>query len=85
MTRTIAQQVGPMSVPQLAEVLGVSRVTAYKRVRSGAIPAQMIGHSYVIPAETVAALVEERASRIEDAVKRVVAEYGSALERLGRE
>ena len=74
-----------MRSAELAARLGVSRVTAFKRVQSGAIPAQMVGHRYVISGETASALMRKRADKIEAGVERVFAEYGDALERLGRE
>ena len=77
--------IGPLSVPQLAERLGVSRITAYNRVRRGEIPAQRVGRNYIVSSETASALVQERADQIKAAVKRVVTEYGEALELLGRE
>lgn len=78
-------KIGPLTLPQLAERLGVSRVTAWKRVRDGQIAAQKVGHSYIVSADTVSDLVRERENQIRAAVKRVVAEYGSVLELLSKE
>lgn len=80
-----ASKIGPLTLPQLAEWLGVSRVTAWKRVRDGQIAAQKVGHNYIVSADTVSDLVRERENQIRAAVKKVVAEYGSVLELLSKE
>jgi len=79
-----------ISIPQLAKFLGVSRVTVYKRVRSGQIKAERIGRNYAIPVKYIAdilgrELAEPERAEIERAVKRVVKEYGEVLELLGQE
>jgi cysteine synthase A len=42
-----------LSVQQAAKVLGVSRITVYKKVKKGQIPAVQIGRSFVIPREAL--------------------------------
>ena len=38
-----------VTIPQLAEILGVSRITIYNRVKNGEIKAIRIGRIYAIP------------------------------------
>jgi excisionase family DNA binding protein len=79
-----------MSVPQLAKILGVSRVTVYKWVRDGVIPAAKVGRTYVITDKTVNEIIGRSVSpsgerQIEQAVRKAVQEYGDVLRRLAKE
>lgn len=79
-----------ITVPRLAELLGVSRIAVYKRVRKGQIPAMKIGKMYVITEKTVAGILkrdvtEEGKKQIAAAVRRTVQEYGDVLKKLGEE
>lgn len=51
--RPAHQDVGPTrvvyTVPEVAGLLGVSRGIAYALVRDGTIPAQRLGHRWVVP------------------------------------
>jgi excisionase family DNA binding protein len=73
-----------MSVPQLAERLGVSRTTIHNRVVRGEIQAEKVGHSHIVPAHVVRQLMRDRTAQIAKAVRRVVFQYGAALERLAQ-
>ena len=42
-----------ITIPELAKLLGVSRIAIYNRVKKGQIPATRIGRNYVITDETV--------------------------------
>ena len=79
-----------ITIPRLAERLGVSRIAIYRRVKKGQIPATRIGRTYVITDETVADILgsevkESGKKRIDDAVRRTVREYGAVLKQLGKE
>ena len=82
---TLRTKMQAMSVPQLAERLGVSRTTIHNKVVSGDIAAERVGHCHVISSDVVTQLVRNRNAQITKGVRRVVAEYGPALERLARE
>jgi excisionase family DNA binding protein len=74
----------------LAKLLGVSRITVYKRVKRGDIPARKIGKMYVITDRTVMDLLGKGVSsrtrqQIETAVRKTVSDYGDLLKRLGSE
>lgn len=79
-----------ITIPELAKLLGVSRIAIYNRVKKGDIPATKIGRTYVITDETVADILgkkvtAERKKRIDAAVDRAVREYGEVLKMLGKE
>ena len=79
-----------VTIPQLARLLGLSRITVYNRVKKGQILATKIGRTYVITDRTVAGVLgkevtEEGKKRIDTAVRRTVKEYGEVLKQLGKE
>jgi len=79
-----------ITVPELARLLGVSRVSVYNSVKKGQIPATMIGRTYVITDKTVREILGKEVSvkgkkRIDAAVHKTVREYGEVLKKLGRE
>ena len=79
-----------ITIPQLAKLLGISRIAVYKRVKNGQIEATRIGKNYLIPKKYINALlgksltVEDK-KRIDAAVIKTVKEYGEVLKLLGRE
>ena len=79
-----------VTIPELAKLLGVSRIAIYNRVKKGQIPATKIGRTYVITDQTIAnilgkKLTKSRKKRIDAAVLRTVREYGEVLKQLGKE
>jgi len=79
-----------ITIPQLAELLGLSRIEVYRRVRKGQIKAEKIGRMYVIKDKEVAHILGKKLTakdkgQIEKAVKKVVKEYGEVLRKLGTE
>ncbi len=79
-----------ISAPELAKLMGVSRITIFKKIKAGKIHAQKVGRNYIIPAEEIAIAVGELVSpkkkeEIEKVVKRAVKEYREAFQLLGRE
>lgn len=78
------------SIAEVGKILGVSRITIYKRVKKGEINAVRIGRSYAIPSKSLDHILgrELKISEkegIDKAVQRVVEEYGDVLRKLGRE
>lgn len=51
-----------VSVEEAAEMLGVSRGTAYNLVRTGDIPSLRLGRRIVVPLQRLRALIEGEAS-----------------------
>lgn len=81
---------GYITVPELAKLLGISRVAAYRKVKKGQIPARKIGRTYVIADRQITdilgkGLSENAKQRIEQAVRKTVRQYGELLRKLGRE
>ena len=79
-----------ITIPELAKLLGVSRIAIYNRVKKGQIPARKIGRTYVITDKTVADILGKKVTpewkkRIDAAVARTVREYGEVLKMLGKE
>ena len=79
-----------ITIPELAKLLGVSRIAIYKRVKKGQIPATKIGRTYVITDRTIADILgkkvtEKGKKRIDAAVRKTVREYGEVLRQLGNE
>ncbi len=79
-----------ITVPQLAKLLGISRIAAYKKVKSGQIPAEKIGRNYAISKSDVARsltgkMTGKSKKQIDSAVRKTVREYGKALKWLGKE
>lgn len=79
-----------ISIPRLAEMLGVSRVAVYKRVKKGQIKAVRIGRAFAIPESYVLNILgktlgKEEKKQIDQAVKKTIKEYGRVLKLLGAE
>ena len=79
-----------ITIPQLAELLGISRIAVYKKVKSGQIPAKKIGRNYVISDRDITYILQNevadrRKKKIDSAVKKTVREYGDVLKKLGKE
>lgn len=68
-----------LSVVQVAELLGVSRIQVVRLIHTGKIAAQKVGRSYVIDA----AVLED--NLINRPVDRVVREYRETLTKLSDE
>ncbi len=77
-----------ITIPRLAELLGVSRISIYKKVKKGQIPAIRIGRNYAITDQTIAQVLGEELSekekrQIDAAIKKTVEQYGEVLRELG--
>lgn len=79
-----------LTIPELAKLLGKSRVAVYKDVKSGKIAATRIGRNYVISDRDIGSILGNEMTgkdkkRVSHAVKKVVREYGEVLKRLSKE
>ncbi len=79
-----------LTIPQLAKILGVSRIAVYRKVKKGQIKAVKIGRTFAIPQKQIAAILGKRLRKedkkeIDSAVKKTVKEYGQVLKLLGSE
>jgi excisionase family DNA binding protein len=79
-----------ITIPELAKLLGVSRIAIYNRVKKGQIPATKVGRTYVITDQTITSVLGKKTTRkgkkrIDAAVRKTVREYGQVLKQLSRE
>jgi excisionase family DNA binding protein len=79
-----------ITIPQLAKMLGISRIAVYKKVKSGQIKATRIGKNYVISDKDITHILggklsEKGKKQIDAAVEKVIAEYGELLQMLGKD
>jgi excisionase family DNA binding protein len=77
-----------ISIQQLADVLGLSRIAVYKKVKKGQIKAIRVGRTFAIPYKYVDSisgrvLKDKEKRQIEKAVRKTVREYGETLKLLG--
>ena len=79
-----------ITIPELAKILGISRVAVFKKVKSGEIKALRIGRNYAISKKDLGFLLgnslgQESKKEIDRAVKKTVKEYGETLRLLGKD
>jgi len=79
-----------VTIPELAKIMGVSRVAIFKKVKKGQIKAEKIGRNYAIPRESLKEILgrvlsQDDKKEIDRAVKKTVKEYGKTLKLLGRD
>lgn len=79
-----------LTIPELAKLMGKSRVAVWKDVKRGKIAATKVGRNYVISDSDIGGILgnemtDRDKKRISLAVKKVVREYGQVLKRLSKE
>lgn len=79
-----------ITIPQLANILGISRIAAYRKVKNGQIKAVRIGRNFAIDRKYILSILgktlgQEDKKQIDDAVKKTIKEYGQTLKLLGLE
>jgi excisionase family DNA binding protein len=79
-----------ISIPELAKMLGISRIALYKKVKAGEIKAVKIGRNYAVPQRYIRSILgktlnEGDKMEIDAAVKKTVKDYGEVLKLLGKE
>lgn len=75
---------------ELGEILGISRIAVFKKIKTGEIKAEKNGRNFVIARENLpgisrADLNQEKKDLVREAVKKTIAEYGETLKQLGKE
>jgi len=77
---------------EISQMLGVSHVTVFNRIKKGEIIAKKIGRNYAIKGSDLNdylnpsdILSDNRKKIIEDIVQKTVSEYSEALIKLGQE
>jgi len=81
---------GLVSTTELAEILGISRISVFKRIKSGKLKACKVGRSFYIARkdlpEVLGTIVGEKEKKdINDAVTKAVKQYGETFRLLGKE
>lgn len=78
------------TVKEIAELMGISRVAVFNKIKKGQIKAKMVGKTYIIEAEEISGLLAReldnaQKKEIEKSVVRFIKEYGQTLKLLGKE
>jgi excisionase family DNA binding protein len=81
---------GYFTVAEVAKILGISRIAVYKRIKVGKMPVVKIGTHFVIPKESLAAIIdgtldERKKQQLRKAIKKTIDDYGETLRLLGKE
>ena len=76
-----------LSITDLAQIMGLSRVQVFRKIKAKQIPAEKIGNFYVIPRDYAASITGEMTKKDERTIKkgvaRVIKEYGEVIKKLG--
>ncbi|MFA4818293.1 MAG: helix-turn-helix domain-containing protein [Patescibacteria group bacterium] len=78
------------SVKELADLARTSRVTIFKKVKSGQIKGEKVGRNYIIKKEDIkdfltTKLTDRVKKEIDSGVVEVIKQYGEVLKKLGKE
>jgi excisionase family DNA binding protein len=79
-----------ISSSELAKILGVTRVTVFRRIKSGEIKAIKVGRNFVIdkknlPGVLVKTLLPHNQREIDRGFDKLIKNYGETLRLLGKE
>ena len=77
-----------LSLKEVADIMGISRIAVYKKVKKGEIKAERIGRSFAVKKSELGGSSEKKLGdgdkkEIDLAIKKTVDEYGEALKQLG--
>ena len=75
---------------ELAEILGTSRITIFRKIKIGQIKAIKVGRNFAIEKKELEnilgkSLTENQKNEIETGIKKTIKEYGETLRLLGKE
>lgn len=78
------------TAPELANILGVSRTTIFKRIKNGQIKAEKVGRNYIIMDKDITSilggtLTSQDKIFIRQSVDKIWHDYGKTLEMLGKD
>lgn len=76
-----------LSTSQVAELLGISRIAVFKKIKSGQIKATKVGKNYAVDREDLGGIFKKgisktRKKEIKDAIKKTIKDYGEVLRML---
>ncbi len=78
-----------LSTTELAEILGISRIAVYKRIKKGEIKARKIAGNYAVYNKDLGGILKKELSQkekseIQEIVNRVIKEYSETLKMLAK-
>lgn len=78
------------STLEVANILHLSRIEVFRKIKAGKIKAQKIGHSYVIPFESIEDILGEtigthKKEEIEKVIDKALKDYGETFKKLSKE
>jgi excisionase family DNA binding protein len=79
-----------VTIPELADQMGLSRIAVYYKVKTGEIPARKIGRNYAISGDTVCHILGQKLTRqdkdrIRLVVRLAIKDYGEVFRWLAKE
>ena len=78
------------STSEVANILHLSRVEVFRKIKAGKIKAEKIGRNYIIPYESIEDILgttigTHKRKEIEDVIDKALKEYGDAFKKLSKE
>jgi excisionase family DNA binding protein len=78
------------STSEVANILHLSRVEIFRKIKAGKIKAQKVGRNYVIPFESIEEILGEnigshKKEEIEKVIDKALKDYGEAFKKLSKE
>ena len=78
------------STQEVANILHLSRIEVFRKIKAGKIKAEKIGRNYVIPYESLEEILGEtigtnNRKEIEKVIDKALKEYGEAFKKLSKE
>lgn len=78
------------STQEVADLLKISRIAVFNKIKNGKIKAKKVGRNYVIPAESLGEifgedLTDKTKDKLSSSVDKVIDDYGETIKLLGDE
>ena len=78
------------STAEIANILHLSRIEVFRKIKAGKIKAEKIGRNYVIPHDSIEEILGEtigthKKEEIEKVIDKAMKEYGETFKRLSKE
>lgn len=78
------------STQEVADLLNISRIAVFKKIKKGEIKAEKVGRNYIIPAESLSEifnnnLTDKAKDKLSSSVDKVINDYGETIKLLGNE
>ena len=77
-----------LSTQEVADILGISRITVFRKIKSGEIKAEKFSRNFLIPTEQFVKheiLTEGKKEEIKRIIDKAIREYGETFRLLGEE